>query len=124
MDTVLYDGGCRFCTGAARRLRSCTRGEVAFLSFRDPGVLPRFPGVTAAACEEAMHLVRANGRVFTGAEAVLQALRGRWLFKPAFLYYLPGLRQLGDAAYALVARRRFRLSGRECPDGTCHPHAS
>lgn len=120
--TVLFDGECRFCSKAARQLRALTAGDVELLSFRAPGVLERFPGVTAAACEEAMQFIRADGRVFSGAEAAVQALQGRWLGKAALVYYLPGIRQLSDAAYRTIAKYRFRIAGRECTDGTCHLH--
>ncbi|MGA9521901.1 MAG: DUF393 domain-containing protein [Myxococcaceae bacterium] len=121
-DTVLYDGECRFCSKAARQLRSLTAGEVMLLSFRDPGVLQRFPGITEEACNKAMHFVRSDGRVFKGAEAAVQALRGRWFGKAAYVYYVPGIRQVSDAVYAVIARYRFRIAGRECVDGTCHLH--
>jgi predicted DCC family thiol-disulfide oxidoreductase YuxK len=42
----------------------------------------------------------------------------------ALVYHVPGLRSLADALYAIVARYRYRLFGREAcdPDGTCHLH--
>jgi predicted DCC family thiol-disulfide oxidoreductase YuxK len=76
MDRVLiYDGECRFCIGqaatVARLLRPC-----ALESFREPGVLERYPGITEEACGQAVQLVlKSEGRVLNGAAAVAYALR-------------------------------------------------
>lgn len=125
IDTVLYDGHCRFCSKAARELRSWTDGKVDLLSFREPDVLPKFPGITEAACNKAMHFIAAEtGQVFTGAEALVMATRRRWFGQLARVYYAPGVRQLSDAIYSAVAKHRFKIAGRECADGTCHLHLS
>jgi len=119
-DVLLYDGACALCRrSAAALLRRLPREGVEAISFRAPGALERFPGVEPEACERALQVVRADGRVFSGAEAVVQVFRGGpagWLLRA---YYLPGVRQAADAAYAAVARRRFRLRERpgasHCP---------
>ena len=123
-DVILYDGHCRLCVGAARnfkRLLPPTR--VALLDFRQPGVLERYPHLPLARCEKAMQLVRPDGRTFEGAEAVVQALGTRWWGKPAFIYYVPGLRQLANAVYRLIARYRFKILGRTCDGEACALHA-
>ena len=95
-------------------------GSLAAESFRDPGVPERY-GLTAARCDEAIHLV-AGGKVYTGAEAVIKVLMGhRWLRLVAWGYYLPGIRQAADAVYRWVADNRFRFGG-ACPEGTCDRH--
>ncbi len=122
-DTILYDGHCRLCRGAAGHLRRLVpAGKVSLASFREPAVLARFPGVSLERCEAAMQYVRADGTVYEGAAAVVQALRHRWLGKLALVYYLPGIRQLADALYRLVARYRFRIAGRTCDDAGCAVH--
>jgi predicted DCC family thiol-disulfide oxidoreductase YuxK len=114
-DVLLYDGDCPFCRReAGRLLRWLPEGALQARSFREPGVLDAFPGLDAARCEKALQLVRADGRVFAGAEGVVQALRHRRLGLAARAYYLPGLRQLANSVYAGVARRRFRLGGAPC----------
>ena len=74
-----------------------------------------------------MQPVTTLGR-FSGLQAVVVALRHRlilgWLAK---LYYVPGLRQLGDLGYRLVARYRYAIWGRavargECEGGSCAIH--
>jgi predicted DCC family thiol-disulfide oxidoreductase YuxK len=126
---VLYDGACRFCSAAAQRLAALARpGAVEMVNFQAPGALDRFPGVSHAACMQAMHLVTPDGRLYRGAEAGVRALATRWF--PgwfAYVYYLPGLRQLFDRLYAFVAAHRYRLMGKtaagECDGGTCALHA-
>ena len=122
-DIVLYDGHCRLCLAAARQLRWLLGGQGTELrSFRDEGVLGAFPHVSLERCEKAIQFVRADGRVFEGAEAVVRALGSRPLGKLLFVYYVPGLRQVADWMYGWVARYRFRIAGRACPDGACAIH--
>jgi predicted DCC family thiol-disulfide oxidoreductase YuxK len=127
---VLYDGMCVFCTAQVKKLLKLARpGAVQALDFQDPAVLARFPGITHEACMKAMQLVTPDGYVFRGFEAAVRAVATRpVLGKLAYLYYVPGVRQLCDAAYAWIAARRYRLMGKavqrgECAAGTCALHA-
>jgi predicted DCC family thiol-disulfide oxidoreductase YuxK len=122
-DVILFDGHCRICSAGARKLERLlgSRGT-ELCSFRDEGVLGRFPGLAYERCEKAMQLVQADGRVVEGAEAIVQALGRRVWGRLLYVYYVPGLRQLADALYGVVARYRFRIAGRECPDGACAVH--
>jgi predicted DCC family thiol-disulfide oxidoreductase YuxK len=70
----------------------------------------------------AMQFIDARGRAYAGAEAAVRAVALRRIGRLAFLYYLPGLRQLLDWTYRLLARHRYRLMG--CRDGTCALHLS
>jgi predicted DCC family thiol-disulfide oxidoreductase YuxK len=122
-DIVLYDGDCRLCRGAAGTLQRLIPGHrLKLASFREPEVLARFPGVSLERCVQAMQYVRHDGHVFQGAEAVVQALQHRWFGKLALVYYVPGLRQVTDALYKVVARYRFKIAGRACSDGACAVH--
>ncbi len=126
---VLYDGHCKFCTAAAKRLAGRARqGTLALVSFQEPGALDPFPGLTHDACMRQMYLVTPDGRVYGGFEAAVQALTTRpvlgWL---ARAYYLPGLRQLCDWIYRRIAANRYRILGKavaagECEGGTCALH--
>lgn len=122
-NVVLYDGNCRLCVAASARLVRLARpGTMERRNFRDVAVLDAFPGVTPEACEVAMHLVLADGRVFAGAEAAARAFGTRPVLGVlARLYYVPGVRQLADVVYRWIARNRFRWFGRasHCDDGTC-----
>jgi predicted DCC family thiol-disulfide oxidoreductase YuxK len=124
--TVLYDGDCRFCTRSAHGIqRRFGRDRIAIANFQTPGVLEAHPGVTHEAAMKKMQVVRADGRVFAGAEAVARLVAGvRFVGWLAYAYYVPGLRQLADLVYAFIARHRYRLFGRAepCESGTCHLH--
>lgn len=126
---VLYDGDCRFCSAQMRKLLALARpGAVEAINFQEPGVLARFPGLTHEACMMAMHLVTPDGRVYRGFEAAVRAVATRPVVgRLAYAYYLPGLKQLLNAAYRWVAARRYRIMGKtvaagECAGGTCALH--
>ncbi|MEK6607303.1 MAG: DUF393 domain-containing protein [Myxococcota bacterium] len=128
-DVLLYDGHCGFCRRSVERVRlligPAAAVAIEFRSFHDEGALAAFPGVTAEHCERAMQLVRADGRVFSGAEAFVQLLRRRALGKLALAYYAPGLRQLADLVYDVIAKNRLRIGGSAaCADGSCAVHAA
>jgi predicted DCC family thiol-disulfide oxidoreductase YuxK len=120
---VIYDGACRFCVGQARRLESLVGGRARFESFRDPGVLERHAQLTREGCERALQVVEPDGRVRSGAEAVVHTLALRKGFTALkWLYRLPVVRQLFDLGYRQVARNRFRLQGEVCADDACRLH--
>jgi predicted DCC family thiol-disulfide oxidoreductase YuxK len=122
-DVILFDGHCRLCSAGARKLdRLLGSSGTELRSFREEGGLAAFPGVAYERCEKAMQLVQADGRVVEGAEAIVRALGRRVWGKLLYIYYVPGLRQLVDALYRVVARYRFRIAGRACPDGACSVH--
>jgi predicted DCC family thiol-disulfide oxidoreductase YuxK len=122
-DVILYDGHCRVCCAFAKQAGWMLSGtDTELRSFRDEGVLAAFPGITPEQCELGMQLVHPDGRVFEGAEAIVQALGRRPLGKLLFVYYVPGLKQVSDWVYSIIARNRFRIAGRNCPDGACAVH--
>ncbi len=109
---LVYDGQCRFCVAQASRLARWAGGRVRIESFRDPGVLERYPGLTSERCEEALQLVLPDGRVASGAGAVARTLRLRPILAPiGLLYEVPPFRALLDWGYGVVARNRFRIAG-------------
>jgi predicted DCC family thiol-disulfide oxidoreductase YuxK len=125
-DVLVFDGDCRFCQAQVRRLGRWAGPQLAPLPLQKPGLLSAL-GIDHAVAMRAMQLVTQQGLIFEGVEAVVQALRKRALLGPLLkLYYLPGLRQLADLGYRLIARYRYRLMGRaiargEC-DGSCALH--
>jgi predicted DCC family thiol-disulfide oxidoreductase YuxK len=126
--TVLFDGDCRFCTRSAHDIqRRFGRDRVAIRNFQEPGALDAYSGVTHEAAMKRLHVVRQDGRVFAGAEAVARLVAGvRFIGWLAFVYYVPGLRQLADLAYSYIAKHRYKLFGKteRCDGGTCHLHGA
>lgn len=126
--TVLYDGDCRFCTRSAHDIRRRFGHErIALRNFQEPGALDAYPGVTFDAAMKRLHVVAADGRVYGGAEAVARLVAGvRFVGWVAYVYYVPGIRQLADVLYAYVAKNRYKLFGKTetCDGGTCHLHGA
>jgi predicted DCC family thiol-disulfide oxidoreductase YuxK len=126
---VLYDGHCKLCDAGSLRLVKMARpGAIERVDFQQPGALDRFPGLTHDDCMKQMYLVAPNGRLYAAFEAAVRAVATHggigWI---AYLYYVPGIRQLFDLLYRWIAARRYRLSGRktsagDCRDGTCAVH--
>lgn len=118
--TLLFDGTCRFCTAQAERLRRYGRGRVQVESAYAPGVRERFPMVPQEGVMGEIKLVDADGRVLGGAAAIARTMEigGGALGMLARLYRLWPIRPIADAGYRVIARNRYRISGR-CDDGTC-----
>jgi predicted DCC family thiol-disulfide oxidoreductase YuxK len=92
-------------------------------SFHAAGVLEAFPGITRDAAMKRIHVVTPAGAVYAGAEAIARvAMRVPIVGWLAWVYYVPGVRQLAEIAYGVVARYRYRFGKSECEGGTCKLH--
>jgi predicted DCC family thiol-disulfide oxidoreductase YuxK len=116
---VLYDGACPYC-----------RKSMAWLTAADPdhvvepvdltavNVATIHPTLTREACMKAMHLVRADGRVAAGFDALVVLARWMPLFWPIGLAgSLPGAAWLGRRVYQRIADARPRDV--PCTDEVC-----
>lgn len=94
---LLYDAGCGFCAGLMHRWEPLLRRQ---------GYAPE-PG---GAGLRDVTLELPDGQRITGA-AVYLHIAGRiwWLAPAAWLFRLPPLRAIADAAYRLIARNRYCL---------------
>ena len=110
--TLVFDGTCGFCTRSVRLLEALDRHRrVTAVPFQKSSV-PASVGLTLEECEAAAWAIAPDGDRYRGAEAVnavVAAALGSTL--PLFLYSLPGIRQLLDFIYYLVASNRSRLPG-------------
>lgn len=115
---LVYDGDCDFCTRSVRLLsRLDTRRQLTFIPLQDPDLPRRHPGLDPAALQRAMHLILPDGRVLAGAEALPHIARMLPLGRPfSLLFRLPGVMDLADRLYRLVARNRHRLG---CRSSSC-----
>lgn len=120
LDTVLFDGRCRFCRGQIALLRRLDpTGRLRFTSLHEPSVAADFPELPAAALEAEMFVVDRRGNARGGAAAVRYLSRRLPLLWPlAVLLHLPGSLPAWNWLYRLVARNRYRLAG-TCTDGGC-----
>ena len=95
-----------------RLLKAFDRNRrVTAVPFQKSGV-PASVGLTVDECEASAWAIASDGSRYRGAEAVnavVAAALGTAV--PLFVYSLPGIRQLQDIVYSLVASNRSRLPG-------------
>lgn len=113
-DVILFDGVCNFCSASIR-----------FIIKRDPNRRFKFASLQSAT---AAHLLKEHGipssdistiiliheaQVLQQSDAVLEIvkhLRGLW---PALYLFKMVPRFIRDAAYAAIAKRRYKLFGKK-----------
>jgi predicted DCC family thiol-disulfide oxidoreductase YuxK len=95
-----------------RLLKALDRNRrVTAVPFQKSGV-PASVGLTLQECEASAWAIAPDGGRYRGAEAanaLVAAALGTTL--PLLVYYLPGIRQLQDSIYSVVASNRSRLPG-------------
>ena len=106
---VVFDGACGFCTGWAQRLaRMDTERRLEIVAFQTPGLVQRLPQLAEVRLGAGVRLIRPDGWVFVGADAVHEIARylPGWR-RLAWLYHIPGLHQAARYAYARFAAQRY-----------------
>jgi predicted DCC family thiol-disulfide oxidoreductase YuxK len=104
---VYYDGACPLCTREMQALRRRDRrGRIRWVDFTAPGFDAAAAGLSSQALADRIHARLPDGAVVEGVE-VFRRIGARlglgWLVAPS---RLPGVRQLLDLAYRLIARNR------------------
>lgn len=116
---VLYDGSCTFCERARRLTMVCDwLQRLSWVNFRDPIMKAQIHCASDAQLEEEMVAITKDGVCHGGFHAwrvILEHLPIACTW--AWLLRLPGLRQLGEACYAVIARNRFGLA--PCTSAQC-----
>lgn len=120
LDTVLFDGACRFCRGQIAVLRRLdVGGRLRFVSLHDTEAGRDFPELPPQELARQMYVVDTRGRARGGAEAVRYLTRRVPLLWPLALpLHVPGSLPLWNALYRFVARHRYSIAG-ACDEGTC-----
>ena len=124
-DVVLYDGQCNFCRSQIDTLRRLDgRDRLFFMSLHDPEVAKNYPDLTYEQLMEQMWIVTSKGERLGGAYAVRflsRLLPILWPIAP--LMHIPGSMGLWQFLYRQIAKRRYKLAGRNCDEGgTCALH--
>ncbi|QDT12253.1 thiol-disulfide oxidoreductase DCC family protein [Planctomycetes bacterium K23_9] len=124
-DVVIYDGDCRFCTGGVKRLRQLDRfgPRLSFISLHDPRVAERYPDLGHDDLMNEMFVVDTDGNRHGGADAVRYLSRRLpllWIAAP--ILYLPGTANLWRWLYRQVAKRRYKIAGKNCENDACSIH--
>ena len=103
---LLWDGDCGFCRLWVERWRAACGDRLDVAPSQEAG--PRFPEIAPADYAEAVQLIATDGRVFSGAEAVLRAralgARRSWLL--AAYGRVPGFAAAAEGVYRVVAGHR------------------
>lgn len=105
---VFYDGECPVCAGGVARCgRFFARRGFVWQPLQTPGAAARL-GMSEEVMREEMKLLRADGRVCGGADALAALLRSVWWLWPlGALMAVPGLRHLARLGYRWVTRNRY-----------------
>lgn len=120
--TILFDGDCSLCSRQARNLEAFSRHSVQARPLQEVEI--DIAGLSPGELRREIKLILPNGRVYGGAEALVQLVRrgNRVLGFIVSAYYFPPFRYVADRAYGIVARHRYRLFGRKepnCDSGSC-----
>lgn len=107
---LIWDGDCRFCELWVERWRVATAGK--FDDARSQEVAARYPEIPAGTFDYAVVFIDETGRVFTAAEAVFRALRGRVPHRSLSWAYdrVPGFGGISNLLYRIVAKNRRTAS--------------
>lgn len=116
---VLYDGACPRCRRSVAALCAADPSSVVMpLDLTAVEVKTVHPSLTKEACMTSMHLVRRDGRVFSGFDAVVRLARWTPIFWPLGLVGgLPGIVNVGRKVYNWIAATRPRDV--PCTDEVC-----
>ena len=95
-----------------RLLKALDRDRrVTAVPFQKSGI-PASVGLTLEECEASAWAIAPDGGRYRGAEAVNASVAcALGTAVPLLLYYLPGIRQLQEFVYSLIASNRSRLPG-------------
>ncbi len=124
-DVVIFDGECRFCRGGVERLQQLDLGgkRLSFLSLHDPRVTERYPDLSYDDLMSQMYVVDQAGTRHGGADAVRYLSRRLPLLWPVMpILHVPGSARLWRWLYAQVAKRRYKIAGKDCENGACSIH--
>ncbi len=107
---LIYDGDCDFCRRWVNHWQSLTKAKVDYQPFQK--VSDQFPQIPQEKFEGSVQLIDAEGKIFSGAEAVFRTLahvsQQRWLL---FLYErFTGFRRFSEWFYRVVAKHRKLFS--------------
>lgn len=124
-EVVIFDGECVFCRGQVERLARWDRtGRLAFVSLHDPIVAERYPDLTRDQMMAQMYLVDRSGKRHGGAAALRYLSRKMpmlWWLAP--LMHVPFTLPLWQWCYRQVAKRRYKLAGKQgCEGDVCDVH--
>jgi predicted DCC family thiol-disulfide oxidoreductase YuxK len=104
---VFYDGSCRYCTATARWFAlALKRRGIGIAPLQSEWVLARL-GLDLSEAMEEMRLLDSTGRVYGGADAIIQLARRTWWSVPLFwISFVPGVMPVLRKGYSRIAAWR------------------
>jgi predicted DCC family thiol-disulfide oxidoreductase YuxK len=108
---LIYDGDCRFCMYWIRYWQKLTGPGVTYAPYQE--VASEYPEIPVEAFKRAVQYVAPDGKIASGAEAVLLTLEGAdekgfWL---TLYRRIPGFAKIAESIYAFIAYHRNALYG-------------
>lgn len=109
---MLFDQDCGFCTRAATAATGkFFRTSIEPVPLRSANLEEL--GLDIHSCEQVLHVVDYEGRIYQGSDAIATILRNsRWPWPlVGGIALLPGIRWVAQRGYRLVAKNRHKLPG-------------
>ncbi len=116
---VFFDGDCPLCLREIALLQKLDRaGQIRFTNIAASGFQPAELGLSASTLMNRIHGRLPDGEIIEGVEVFRRLYAAVGFKRLVWLSRAPGASQLLDAAYALFAKNRLRLTGR-CDSAGC-----
>lgn len=117
---IIYDGDCPFCISQIKRIQNLDPNNLfEYMARQQAEAEERFPILKSVDFNQGMRLITSDGHTFSGADAVYQIARRLPLTRfIAWVYCIPGIKQIAQLIYAWIAFNRQRL-GKTCQDSLC-----
>ena len=109
---IIYDGDCGFCQSTVNIIKGLDwLGKFEFFPFQSKGVLEKYTQVTKEMCEKEIFLIHPNGNFYGGYDAFrIMAIFLPLTFLISWVFFLPGITQVGRIVYKTIAANRHRIS--------------
>src|SRR5437868_3442866 len=108
---LIYDGQCHFCIQQMERLKRMDReNRLEYIPRQDPDADQRFPVLQRIDFNSGMRLIMPDGSLYSGADAFYQIAQILPQTRAiAWMYNIPGVKQIARGVYAWIAKNRQRL---------------
>ncbi len=120
---MLFDGQCPLCSREAAALRRADQhGHIAFEDITTPTFNPQQYGLTVMQVLGAMHVIRPDGSVLRGIDALAElydAVGWTWLARPLRWRLTRPLAHLAYRVFAAIRPRFSRFRPGTCASGAC-----
>jgi predicted DCC family thiol-disulfide oxidoreductase YuxK len=120
-DVVIWDGNCNFCRSQVERLRRWDSGQLTYLSLHDKRTEELCPDLSQEQLLEQMWVVTYDRKAKYGGADAARYLTTRlpklWWLLP--ILHIPLMMPVWRYIYSQVAKRRYKISGRNCDSGSC-----